>query len=389
MVLLFIKKLSLKNFRNYTSIDVSFSKNTNILIGHNAQGKTSLIEGIFVLSRTKSHRTSKDVQMIHFDQDFAKIDASLELPDDEDIHLSLTITKKGKTAKYNDVPATRLSAYVGKLKTVFFAPEDLELIKGSPTVRRRFLNMEIGQLDPLYLHHLTSYSKILKQRNELLKSYDESSSNKLMLEVLTEQLVPHLAYLLNKRIWFLKSLEKHAKKVHAFITESREAISFKYINSMRIDEITANAAEVTAAALMAKLESLYENDKRMRTTTVGAHRDDFTVFLSTKSLSNVTDLAHISAHEFASQGQQRTSVLSIKLAEIELIHAQTGIYPILLLDDVLSELDSHRQIKLLMSTKDKTQTFITTTSVSTISKEIIETSDVFVIEDAKIGDYCE
>jgi DNA replication and repair protein RecF len=363
---LFIKKLSLKNFRNYETAELEFTKNINIMIGNNAQGKTSLNEGIYALSTTKSHRTSKDIQMIRFEQEFAKVDTVISLPDDDDVELSLSITKKGKTAKYNGVPASKLSGYVGKLKTVFFAPEDLELIKGSPTIRRRFLNMEIGQIDPLYIHHLASYSKILKQRNELLKNYVESESGQLMLEVLTEQLVPHLVYLLNKRSWFLKSLEVHGSKVHAFITNSKEDISFKYVNSMRIDDITADA-------LMRKFESLYVNDKRMRTTTVGAHRDDFLVCLS-----------DMNEHEFASQGQQRTAILSIKLAEIDLIHATANVYPVLLLDDVLSELDDTRQIKLLASMKDKTQTFITTTSIAGIDEQILNVADVFRVDEGKI-----
>ena len=373
---MFIKKLSLKNFRNYEEAELEFTKNINIMIGNNAQGKTSLIEGIYALSTTKSHRTSKDIQMIRFEQDFAKIETVILIPDD-DLELSLLITKKGKTAKYNGVAAARLSAYIGKLKTVFFAPEDLELIKGTPAVRRRFLNMEIGQIDPFYLHHLTSYSKILKQRNELLKNGVESESGQLMLEVLTQQFIPHLFYLLSKRIWFLKSLEVHGSKIHRFITDAKEDISFEYVNSMRIDEMTEEA-------LMVRFESLYANDKRMRTTTAGAHRDDFSVHLLRE-----VDLLSVNAHEFASQGQQRTSILSIKLAEIDLIYAETGNYPVLLLDDVLSELDANRQGKLLASTKDKTQTFITATSVSGIYQEIIDSSDVFVIDDAKIGDYCE
>jgi len=368
---LFIKKLSLKNFRNYVLADIEFTKNINIIIGNNAQGKTSLIEGIYALSTTKSHRTSKDTQMIRFEQDFAKVDTVISIPDVGDIELSLVIAKKGKTAKYNGISASKLSAYIGKLKTVFFAPEDLELIKGTPTIRRKFLNMEIGQIDPLYIHHLSSYSKILKQRNELLKNYVESESSQLMLEVLTQQLTPHLLYLLNKRIWFLESLEVYGRKIHAYITESEEEISFNYVNSMRIDELSEKV-------LMTKFESLYDNDKRLRTTTTGAHRDDFSVYLS-----------GVNAHEFASQGQQRTAVLSIKLAEIDLIYDVTGIYPVLLLDDVLSELDANRQVKLLASTKEKTQTFITTTSVSGIYEEIIDSSDIFVIDDAKIGDYYE
>ena len=368
---MFIKKLSLKNFRNYSSAKIEFSKNINILIGHNAQGKTSLIESIYALSTTKSHRTSKDTQMIRFEQDFAKVETVVQILDDDEIELSLSITKKGKIAKYNGVPATRLSAYVGKLKTVFFAPEDLELIKGAPATRRKFLNMEIGQIDPLYIHHLAAYGKILKQRNELLKNYVESESSELMLEVLTGQLIPHLIYLLRQRSWFLETLETYAKTVHEFITDAKEDISFEYINSMRINEITEEG-------LLEKFESLYANDKRMRTTTIGAHRDDFMIYLS-----------NMNAHEFASQGQQRTSILSIKLAEIDLVYAQTGVYPVLLLDDVLSELDETRQIKLLASTKNKTQTFITTTSISGIDQEIINASEVFVIDNAKIGDYCE
>ena len=363
---MFIKKLSLKNFRNYEFAEIEFTKNINIMIGNNAQGKTSLIEGIYALSTTKSHRTSKDIQMIRFEQDFARADTVVSIPNEDDVILSLSIAKKGKTAKYNGISVSRLSAYMGKLKTVFFAPEDLELIKGTPTIRRRFLNMEIGQIDSLYIHHLTSYSKILKQRNELLKNYIESESNHLMLEVLTETLIPHLVYLLEKRTWFLKILEAHAKKVHAFITDSKEDISFKYLNSMKIDEIIGDV-------LMAKFESLYSNDKRMRTTTIGAHRDDFSVYLS-----------KINAHEFASQGQQRTSILSIKLAEIDLIYQETGIYPVLLLDDVLSELDESRQSKLLASTNNKAQAFITATSVSGIYKEILDSADVFVIEGGKI-----
>lgn len=368
---MFIKDLSLKNFRNYESAKLSFSKNINIFIGDNAQGKTSLIEGIYALSTTRSHRTSKDIQMIRFEEEFAKVDTAISIPDNDDLELSLSITKKGKKAKFNGIHATKLTEYVGKLKTVFFAPEDLELIKGSPTVRRRFLNIEIGQIDSLYLFHLSSYGKVLKQRNELLKDYQESEEKRLMLEVLTEQLVPHIVYIVNKRIWFLKELEWHAHLVHDFITDGKEVLSFNYANSMRLEEVNSES-------VMIKFESLYANDKRMRTTTVGVHRDDFLI-----------NLSGVNAHEFASQGQQRTSILSIRLAEIDLIYAETGFYPVLLLDDVLSELDEGRQIKLLESTKNKTQTFITTTSITGIYKDIIDSADVFVVNSAKIGDYCE
>ena len=369
---MFIEKLSLKNFRNYERTELAFTKNVNILIGNNAQGKTSLIEGIYALSTTKSHRTSKSNQMIRFDQDFAKAEAVIKIPsDDDELELGLVIAKKGKTAKYNGANVAKLTDFVGRLKTVFFAPEDLELIKGSPSGRRRFLDMDIGQIDNLYLYHLSVYNKLLKQRNELLKHYVESDMTQLQLEVLTSQLIPPLIYILNKRKWFLQELESHAKLVHHFITDGKEDISFEYISSMRIDEITEDS-------ILQKFESMYAVDKRTRTTNVGVHRDDFAVCLS-----------GINAHEFASQGQQRTAILSMRLAEIDLIHEETGVYPVLLLDDVLSELDEARQSKLLTSTNNKTQTFITTTSVAGIHQEILDSADVFVVNDAIVGDYNE
>lgn len=365
---MFIKKLSLKNFRNYQQAQLDFSKNINIIIGNNAQGKTSLIEGIYALSTTKSHRTSKDAQMMNLTAEFARVDATVTPIDDEDFDLSLALTKKGKTAKYNGAAASKLTAYIGKLKTVFFAPEDLELIKGSPTIRRKFLNMEIGQIDGLYLHHLSTYNKILKQRNELLK---QPTVDEIMLEVLTEQMISPLMYLINRRIWFLQALEQHAKLLHQFITDEKEEIAFQYNDSLKIETMTE-------ASLQDKFKSTLAVDKKLRTTTVGPHRDDFTIAID-----------GMNAHDYASQGQQRTAILSIKLAEIDLIKEVTGDYPVLLLDDVLSELDDGRQVKLLASTKDKTQTFITTTNISGISEEIIEISDIFVVNDAKIGEYNE
>ena len=365
---MFIQKLELKNFRNYDRLAIDFRKPITILIGNNAQGKTSLIEGIYALSTTKSHRTAKPNQMIRFEQDFAKVEAVVAVDDDE-FELSLVLAKKGKTAKYNGVSVQKLTNFVGKLKTVFFAPEDLELIKGSPAGRRRFLDMDIGQIDSLYLYHLNVYNKLLKQRNELLKHFVESDMNQLQLEVLTTQLVEPLVYILNKRQWFLRELADHAKLVHHFITDGKEDISFEYHNSTKVDSISAES-------LLQRFESMYAVDKRTRTTNIGAHRDDFSVFLS-----------GINAHDFASQGQQRTSILSMRLAEIDLIYQETGIYPVLLLDDVLSELDENRQSKLLVCTNNKTQTFITTTSVSGIYQEILASADVFVVDGGKIGDY--
>ena len=229
---MFINRLSLKQFRNYQDACVEFKKNINIIIGNNAQGKTSLIESIYVLSTTKSHRTSKDSQLILFNEDFARIEADITRERD-DLHLSLVISKKGKKASYNGIDQKKLSEYVGKLIVVMFAPEDLSLVKGGPQYRRRFMDMEIGQLSPTYLFHLGQYSKLLKQRNELLKQLRMNRSNDLLLDVITEQLVPHAVYVLNSRIEFLKKLESFSKKVHGEISNQLEEIGLDYINSFK------------------------------------------------------------------------------------------------------------------------------------------------------------
>jgi len=363
---MFIKELSLSNFRNYTRLKSDFSERVNIVMGKNAQGKTSLIEAIYALSTTKSHRTSKDIQMIRLDEEFAKIDGIVGVDDDEDFDLSLILSKKGKRAKYNGVDFRLLSEYIGKLKVVFFAPEDLLMIKGSPAGRRRFLNIAIGQVDGLYLYHLSQYNQILKQRNELLKHFIEKEGNQLMLEVLTQQLIPHLLYVHEKRRWFLSSLEKHAECVHKQITASEELLGLKYVSSIK-------AETVSEKEVFNKYEANYGIDKRMRTTTAGIHRDDFMV-----------EVDGMDASDFASQGQQRTAVLSMKFGEIDLVHEVTGIYPVLLLDDVLSELDGHRQSQLLSVTNEKVQTFITTTSIDGIDDEVVKIAHVFEVDQAEI-----
>lgn len=362
---MFIKRLELVQFRNYKTVSVTFKKNINIIIGQNAQGKTSLIESMYVLSTTKSHRTSKDAQLILFDEDFARIKADVEREQD-DFELMLSISKKGKKAIYNGVPQKRLSDYVGRLIVVMFAPEDLSLVKGGPQYRRRFMDMEIGQMSPTYLYHLGQFTKLLKQRNELLKQLRVKRTDELLLEVITEQVVPHATYLVNKRIEFLQQLQGFAKAIHGEISNQKEDINFKYLSSYKgiaLDEDT----------ILQKYKDLYNQDIQMGSTSIGPHRDDFVVSIN-----------DINTHQFGSQGQQRTASLSIKLAEIELIYSILGEYPVLLLDDVLSELDDTRQTQLLNTIKNKVQTFITTTNIDGIDEKMINLSDVFTIDNAEI-----
>lgn len=362
---MFINRLSLRQFRNYQEASVEFKKNINIIIGNNAQGKTSLIESIYVLSTTKSHRTSKDSQLILFNEDFARIDADITREHD-DLKLSLIISKKGKRASYNGVDQKKLSEYVGKLIVVMFAPEDLCLVKGGPQCRRRFMDMEIGQLSPSYLFHLGQYSKLLKQRNELLKQLRTNRTNELLLDVITEQLVSHAIYVVNSRVDFLNKLELFSKRIHSDISNGLEDICLSYVNSFK-------ELELSEEIMLKKYKDLYNQDIQLGSTSLGPHRDDFSVSIN-----------GVNTHQFGSQGQQRTASLSMKLAEIELIHSVLNEYPILLLDDVLSELDDARQTQLLNTIKNKVQTFITTTSIDGIDEFVIELADIFTINNAKI-----
>lgn len=346
-------------------MSVSFNKKINIIIGRNAQGKTSLIESMYVLSTTKSHRTSKDMQLILFDEDFARIEASIER-DQDDFELSLSISKKGKKAIYNGIHQKKLSDYVGRLVVVMFAPEDLSLVKGGPQYRRRFMDMEIGQLSPTYLYHLGQYSKLLKQRNELLKQLRVKRTDDLLLDVITEQIVPHTVYLIESRSDFLKKLEGFSKEILSEITEAKEKIGLSYSSSFKqlpLDEAT----------ILQKYKDLYDQDIQVGSTNMGPHRDDFVVSIN-----------GINTHQFGSQGQQRTASLSIKLAEIELIYSILGEYPVLLLDDVLSELDDIRQTQLLNTIKNRVQTFITTTNIDGIDERMTKISDIFTIDNAEI-----
>lgn len=362
-----LTKLTLKNFRNFNTFEKSFEKDVNILIGLNGQGKTSLVESIFMLSTTKSHRVAKDSHVIKLGEEFSVIKGSFMNSDDE-IDLSVHLVTNKKIAKINGVQVQKLADFVGNLKAVFFAPEDLFIIKGNPSNRRKFIDIGIAQIDNNYVYHLMTYKKILKQRNEILKKYNEYESSDLMLDVFNNQLVPHVLYITQKRCWYLKELNRLASKNHAYLSDTNDIVVLEYNSFM-------NGVEITEEQILKMYEDGKKRDIVNKSTQIGPHRDDFNVLLS-----------NYKAQIFASQGQQRTLILAIKLSEIDLIKQVTGITPILLLDDVLSELDNNRQVRLLKRTIGNSQTFITTTSLNGITDKIIEEAEIFEIKNSKIGD---
>ena len=366
-----LTELNLHHFRNYDEDQVEFSPQINVLIGENAQGKTNLLESIYVLAMTRSHRTNNDRELIEFGKDAAQIRGTVQR-ELGSLKLELDIGKHGKKAKANHLEKARLSEYLGQLNVILFAPEDLALVKGAPTVRRRFIDMEFGQVSPKYLHDLTQYRDILKQRNRYLKQLQShEAQDQLYLEVLSEQLAAVGGAIISQRVKFLSELEGYAQELHQSITQGRENLTFEYSSAVK------DASTLTEVELSEALMDLYRQNQSKEifqgTTLYGPHRDDVRFLINHKNVQT-----------YGSQGQQRTTALSVKLAEIDLMKNQTGEYPILLLDDVLSELDGARQTHLLKTIQDKVQTFLTTPGLSDVARNLIKEPRIFHIRDGQI-----
>ncbi len=370
---MFVKNIGLQHYRNYGLLRLESLGDVNLILGQNAQGKTNLMEALFVLAMTKSHRTSKDKELISFDAPggSAQIVAEVERKYG-DLKLELTLSAQGKKARINGLEQRRLSEFVGSLNVVMFAPEDLEIVKGTPGIRRRFLDMEIGQVQPSYLFHLQQYQKVLLQRGNLLKQlWGKEASGKELLEIWDAQLVEHGVKIVKKRKQFIKKLQIWAESIHRGITNGGEELKLLYVPSFGDREEEDEA--VLLDKFMLKLSQTREQEIRRGMTLTGPHRDDLSFFINGRE-----------AQVYGSQGQQRTTALSLKLAEIELIHEEIGEYPVLLLDDVLSELDPYRQTQLIETFQSKVQTFITATGVESLNADKLKDASLFHVHDGKV-----
>ncbi len=364
---MYIDQLQLRNYRNYDSIDIDFENKVNVILGENAQGKTNMMESIYVLAMAKSHRTSNDKDLIRWDEEYAKIKGTIKKHNGS-LPLELVISKKGKKAKSNHLEQKKLSQYVGNMNVVMFAPEDLHLVKGSPQVRRRFIDMEIGQVSPIYLHDISMYQKILHQRNHYLKLLQtRKQTDQTMLDVLTDQFIEVASKIIVKRFEFINMLEEWAKPIHAGISRGLESLEITYKPSLEVSESQDWSKMIEI--FQTKFEQIRSREIDRGVTLVGPHRDDLQFFVNGRDVQT-----------FGSQGQQRTTALSVKLAEIELIHSEIKEYPILLLDDVLSELDDYRQSHLLNTIQGKVQTFVTTTSVDGIDHQTLNEAATYEVE---------
>lgn len=367
-----INKLLLTDYRNYDTLDLTFENRVNVILGENAQGKTNVMEAIYVLAMARSHRTSKDKELIRWDQPFARVEGALTNRYGA-MKMEMMFTSRGKKVKLNGLEKKRLSDYIGACTIVMFAPEDLSLVKGSPQVRRRFLDMEMGQIYTVYLYYLSQYYKILKQRNRWLKQVQQKQADfdEGMWHVFTKQLVDAGAEVILKRYGFIRKLEDWARPIHYEISRGKETLNLLYDSTVKSEE--GDGLDAIRSVFFEQLEEVMDQETRRGTTVIGPHRDDLIFHVNDRNVQT-----------YGSQGQQRTTALSLKLAEIELIHEKTGEYPILLLDDVLSELDDHRQTHLLNSIKGKVQTFVTTTSVEGIHHDMLKQASMFEVTDGSI-----
>ena len=366
-----LTSLKLVNYRNYANLELDFSPGVNVFLGENAQGKTNLLESIYVLALARSHRTSSDKDLINWTAKETTISGRIKKNISE-TPLSLHFSSKGKKARVNHLEQSKLSQYVGQLNVILFAPEDLELLKGAPSVRRRFIDMEFGQMNPLYLYNITQYRRILKDRNAYLKRLQlKQTKDTVFLDVLTDQLVSVGAEVILARQLFVRRLQAAAQPIHAEVSNQREQLTLVYQTSIDFEEHAD--LEQIKATFAATLNRQRTREVMQGSTVVGPHRDDL------QFIVNENDVA-----VFGSQGQQRTTALAIKLAEIDLMAQETGEYPILLLDDVLSELDASRQTHLLLAIQDKVQTFITAPSLSDVARQLIHTPKVFHVKQGEI-----
>lgn len=354
-----IESIELKNYRNYDALSLRLSSGTNILYGDNAQGKTNLLESVFMASTSKSYRMSRDRELIRFGEEEAHIKMTVRkkgVPYRIDLHL-----KKNKTKgiAIDEVPIRKASELFGIANVICFSPEDLSLIKDGPAMRRRFMDLELCQLNKLYLHDLGRYNKILNQRNKLLKDISFKPSLLDTLSVWDEELIEYGRRVISVREDFIKRLSALTEPLHEKLSGGRERLLLSYEKNVSVEDFQK------------KLSELRDSELRQHISLVGPHRDDIRFSIDGKDV-----------RKFGSQGQQRTAALSLKLSEIELVREIIDDHPILLLDDVLSELDSKRQNYLLKTLKD-TQNIITCTGLEDFIENRFPIDALFHIEEGR------
>lgn len=353
---MWINKIKINDFRNYNNQEIDLGKNINVFYGENAQGKTNIIEAIFLCSMGKSFRAKQDKEMIKLDKKNANVEIEF-FKSDRDSKIKIQLSNK-KEVFINGIKIKKLSELLGNLNIVMFTPDDINILKGGPQNRRRFLDIMISQLKPNYMHTLSLYAKTLEQRNNYLKQIKEENKSEELLEIWDEKLAEYAFIISKYRNEFINKIINKIKKIHSEITNNKEEIKIEYL--------TECLNKIEYLDLLKKRRKL---DIIKSYTTKGIHRDDFIIYINDKELST-----------YGSQGQHRTAMLSLKLSELEIIEEEVGEKPILLLDDFMSELDSNRRTHFLEKIND-TQVIITCTDKIDIeNKKIL----IYNVNDGKV-----
>ena len=375
---MFFNQLRLINYRNFLDINLDFDRNINIFIGNNAQGKTNMLEALNFVITGKSYRTNYDKQLINWDNKITYLHASISKQENNSkIHVSINDKSKDideskliKTIKinHNFIKRPQLNK---EFKGVVFSPEHLQIIKGSPSLRRKFLNEQIFQVYPLYYKYLLRYNRILAHRNNILKKNNSNKDKEKNLLLWNSQLIEYGTFIVLTRSKFLKKINDVADIFHKEITENKESLKLVYQTNVysqgeeKIDQIKEEFKK--------KIKNNKEKELSTKTTLIGPHRDDFLVYIN-----------QVNVAFYGSQGQQRTAILTLKLAEVDLIKERENMYPVLFLDDVMSELDEKRRYFLLdLIINKKIQTFITSISLNYFNKDVLDIGKIFKMEKGK------
>ena len=360
---MYVKNLTLVHFRNYKKACIEPQKEMNVILGPNAQGKSNLLEALFLFTTGKSFRANREAELIKWGEKFSRLTLEVLCRNQEKIKLEISIQKTknkksvSKVIKVNNHIARSASDLVGTLRAVLFSPDDIEIIKGPPGARRRFIDLQSSQISPLYCSNLRSYYKVLEQRNSLLRNSD-SKENLKMLDIWDEQLAGYGSILITQRLENLEKLDRLAGPIVKDITEGKEKLELTYFSTVNIGGKKIKSIfpgmekkefeKILEENIIKQLKIIREQDFKKGLTSIGPHRDDLHILINEKPLKN-----------FGSQGQKRTVALCLKLAEMNLIYDITGEHPLLLLDDITSELDKERCSRLLNYIKGKGQIFFT------------------------------
>lgn len=371
---MYIEKLKLKNYRNYDEIDIDFDKNINIIYGNNAEGKTNLLESIYMCSTSKSHKNSKEDDIIKFNEEEAHIKIFFKKENEKEIVIDIQLNKnKKKGIAVNKVKIEKLSEFLGLFNVIMFAPEDLNIIKDGPHIRRKFIDIEICQIDKLYTSSLNNYNKTLNQRNVLLKDINLNNVNKKdlidMLDVYDEKLVEYGTEIILKRKKNIEKLGEYVKDIHYKISDEKEELIIDYENDILASCVSL---EEIKTSYLKKLKENRNIDIKNQYTGIGPHRDDISFKIGEKDI-----------RKFGSQGQKKTAAISLKLSELSIIKEKINETPVLLLDDVFSELDEMRQ-KLLVNNLEGVQTIITCTGIKKNIFDLLNPNKIFQVKNGNI-----